>query len=86
MDQKLFAFWEYNGYPGFLGAEVIKMRGNGYVEVRGYQGMAFNPVKILPLAEGVELAKKLRDLGNNYSRELEQFNLLWKQKVDVLMK
>ena len=68
MDEKYYAFWKYNGIPNLLGGEVTEFKPNGQVSVKGYTGMLFYPVKVVPLAEGTAL-KRYLDQAERIYRE-----------------
>ena len=75
----LFAFWSYqysvsNGFEGVLGAEVTRMHGDGRVNVKGYTGMTFKPVRILPLKAGKDLMVKLETLQKEYIAAAKQLD------------
>jgi len=58
----LYAFWNHDQFPFFLGGEVAGFLPDGSVKIVGYGGHSFHPVKILPMEEGLELHQKLIDL------------------------
>lgn len=68
MDEKYYAFWKYNGIPNLLGGEVTEFKPNGQVSVKGYTGMLFNPVKVVPLDKGLAL-KRYLDQAERIYRE-----------------
>lgn len=84
-EMRLFAFWRYDTFPFFLGAEVLEVRDNGSVRVVGYNGMLFTPVKILPLSAGESLQANLKELEGEWREEMRETNARWRQKVTDLM-
>lgn len=68
---ELYAFWEYDTPPYVLGGVVTKIKDNGDVCVKGFNGSCFTPTQILPLDEG--LAKQMEiDLAmEKYNAALE---------------
>ena len=68
MDKKYYAFWRYDTVPYLLGGEVIEFKPNGQVSVKGYTGMLFNPVKVVPLDKGIVL-KRYLDQAEKIYRE-----------------
>ena len=56
-EDKLYAFWKYDRPPYVLGGVVTKIKDNGDVCVKGFDGSCFTPMQILPLEEG--LAKQM---------------------------
>lgn len=59
MDKKYYAFWKYDTVPYLLGGEVIEFKPNGQVSVKGYTGMLFKPVKVVPSSKGIQLKRDL---------------------------
>lgn len=84
LSTSLFAFWEYDKFPYVLGSEVLDMRPDGRVEVKGYAGFAFKPIKLLPLAAGRELCEKLGVLEEEYLTERATLTRKFKLKLDRL--
>lgn len=68
MNEKYYAFWKYDGIPYLLGGEVTEFKPNGQVSVKGYTGMLFYPVKVVPLDEGLAL-KRYLDQAERIYRE-----------------
>lgn len=68
MDKKYYAFWRYDTVPYLLGGEVTEFKPNGQVSVKGYTGMLFYPVKVVPLDEGLAL-KRYLDQAETIYRE-----------------
>ena len=69
--QTLYAFWNYDICPFMLGGEVKEIRPNGYVVIKGYMGMSFKPIAILPDQAGLDALKKIKDYQQQAS-ELER--------------
>ncbi len=54
---KMYAFWRYDLFPFIVGGEVITMLKDG--KVKTVCGIV-NPLKVLPLAGGLELAEYIK--------------------------
>ena len=80
VNQRLIAFWEYNGLPGFLYGEVTEFYAPDRVRVQNYPGMNFTPFKIVPwseeLEESLESIKELKTAHREHLRTLEHNFLL----------
>jgi hypothetical protein len=73
--QILYAFWKYDICPYMLGGVVERFRENGYVVPRGYSGMSFKPIAIIPDHNGADTLRLLEELKSEYStkeKELKQ--------------
>ena len=68
MNKRYYAFWKYDSVPNLLGGEVTEFKPNGQVSVKGYTGMLFYPVKVVPLDEGLAL-KRYLDQAERIYRE-----------------
>ncbi len=63
MKETLFAFWEYDQPPYFLGGTITKMYEDGTVETKEYgRGNCFTPVKIVPAQAGRAIKAKLDEI------------------------
>jgi hypothetical protein len=71
---KLYAFWSHSSHaPHFLlGGEVVNVQDDGCVEVKGYDGYAFQPTKIVSLKAGLEMKKELDNLEARYNQEITE--------------
>ena len=67
MQQKLYAFWEYDLCPYMLGGVVKEFTLSGKVRVKGYDGMAFKPIAILPEKSGRDALETLKELRYVYA-------------------
>lgn len=67
--QILFAFWKYDLPPYLLGGMIEEFKDDGFVKVKGYQGMKFRPIAILPGESGEAALREIRDLQGNYDLE-----------------
>jgi hypothetical protein len=87
MDQKLFAFWEYNGTHGstYLGAEVICFTPTGRVKAKGYDGMNFKPVAIFPFDKGEFLLEKISALDRELDSKIDALRISTAKKRDDLL-
>lgn len=65
--QKLYAFWDYDVCPYILGGVIIDFTFDGRVRIKGYQGMAFKPMAILPDEVGEEALLKIKELGFEFN-------------------
>lgn len=73
MNEKYYAFWKYDDIPYLLGGEVTEFKPNGQVSVKGYTGMLFYPVKVVPLDEGLAL-----------KRYLDQAEIIYREKHKLI--
>lgn len=69
--QTLYGFWYYDICPFMLGGIIEKFGEDGYIYPKGYRGMGFKPVAILPDDTGKEALKELKVLRYKWN-ELEQ--------------
>lgn len=72
MEERLYAFWEYDCPPYVLGGEVEELKDNGLVRIKGYRGMAFDPVKVVPYEEGIELEIQLSKQLEDYYKAVNE--------------
>ncbi len=81
--KKLYAFWRYTGFPGFLGGPVTDIRNDGKVETSNYgPGFLFKPVLIVPHDKGVALHTKLNDLQKRYETATEKLREEFKKMLN----
>lgn len=69
MKNKLYAFWKYDCPPYLLCGEVIEIKEDGSIRVKGYEGACFTKesvVKIVPIEKGIKLEKKLKKAMYKY--------------------
>jgi hypothetical protein len=87
MSSQFFAFWRYDhSYPYILGGSVTKMYSDGRVETKEYgPGTSFMPIKLLPLAQGKVLMKKIKALAHEESLALIDFHADWRYKLEELV-
>lgn len=84
MEKKYYAFWKYDSAPYLLGGEIEEFKSDGRVKIKGFTGMLFHPVKIVPLATGIKL-KKLLDIAEaNYSIKYQQIDRELKSVIDKI--
>jgi hypothetical protein len=63
MIPELFAFWDYDQYPYFMGGTVVNFTIDGRVITQEFgAGHTFKPVLIVPLEGGKEIAATLTAL------------------------
>ena len=88
MKNKEYAFWKYDQFPYVLGGEIsryVEFNGRQMVEVVSYgKGHWFKPIKILPLAEGLEIQKKLNILASERDQLLNNVNDLFETKLQAI--
>lgn len=82
--QREFVFWSYDLFPYMLGSELIELHDNGMAEPKGYGGMRFRPIKILPLKEGLEIHEEIVELKELRSTLLGQIEDLCQAKLDQI--
>jgi len=71
MNDKLYAFWEYDQPPYFLGGEISKMADDGSVETTEFgRGSYFTPVKIVPAATGRKIKQKLEEIKTTTNEQI----------------
>jgi len=65
------AFWKYDAFPQkMLCGEVDKFETEGCVSVKGYSGKMFEPIAILPFAEGKKYAEKFEEIKDEYTEKV----------------
>jgi hypothetical protein len=69
LQQTLYAFWGYDICPYVLGGEITEFTEKGNIRAKGYDGMAFKPIAILPGKTGKDALKLIRELQENYRLE-----------------
>lgn len=67
----LWAVWRYDQFPYYLCAQVEKFTPDGRVYVKGYTGMVFRPVTILPGKKGEDFRRYLTAARTVY-REMQE--------------
>lgn len=85
MEQKLFAFWEYDMHPYFLGGEVVGFTSKGNVRVVGYEGYVFTPVKILPYDEGKRIYDLIQENDEVMQKRIKDINEQNKKSITMLL-
>ena len=82
LKQELYAFWKYDQFPFVCCGTVTSMMSDGWVEIKEYgKGYLFNPIKIVPLEQGLKIKRELDALTVAYRKETEA---LHKSKVKQL--
>ncbi len=69
MENKLYAFWRYDRPPYLLCGEVVEIKEDGSIRVKGYGSACFTKesvVKIVPIEKGIKLEKKLKKAMYKY--------------------
>lgn len=83
--QALYAFWKYDHYPYHLGGELIQVLDSGRVRVKGYDGMTFTPIKIVPFEIGQKIKAELDKLRAAHATAHSEFENEWRSRAhDVL--
>ena len=71
-EQRLMAFWRYDIFPKvMLNAEVVEFHEGGYVSVKGYQGMRFIPIAVVPYEQGLEYSEEFEELKKEYNETVK---------------
>lgn len=84
MENKLYAFWEYDRPPYLLGDEVSQVHEDGSVSVVKYP-YRFNPVLIVPLEKGIKLQKKLNKANSKYKKIVDEATKELKDAVKAIV-
>lgn len=77
-DERLYAFWKYDSPPYVLGGEVLQIRKDGGVFVKGYDRYISSYFKkgaimaIMPYEEGVKLHEKLNNAERKYNLRIQK--------------
>lgn len=71
-DIKLFAIWKYDLAPYYLGGEVIELKEDGYVTIKGYNNCKFKYFKLYPLKEGEKIYELIVKASNIYREERDK--------------
>lgn len=74
MEQRLYAFWEYDKFPFLRGGEVEAFTMHGRVRVAKYPGFDLKPVLILPYQEGLIRQEILNELEAKYEKEQKELH------------
>ena len=82
-EKTLMAVWKYDLPPFYLAGEVTKMYKDGMVAIKGYNGMVFNPVKVLPYDQ--EKIKCIKDLQLEYALESKKLQQNIKTKAEDVL-
>jgi hypothetical protein len=80
--QQLYAFWKYDHYPYYLGGEILQVLDSGRVRVRGYDGMTFAPIKIIPAETGRKIKVELGELARAYTAASKMLEDEWRDRVN----
>lgn len=76
--QTLYAFWNYDLCPYVLGGIVTEFTESGKVRVKGYDGMAFKPIAIIPDQKGADALKLVKELRSKYDQEEKELKAKYK--------
>ena len=83
--QTLYAFWDYDLCPYMLGGELIEFTDTGNIRAKGYDGMSFKPIAILPGQTGKDALKLLKELRHNYSKQEKELKTRFKEAARGLV-
>ena len=82
-NQTLYAFWDYDLCPYMLGGVIQGFLSSGNVKVKGYDGMSFKPIAILPDDTGRKALARLRNLQDQYRIEEKEIKSKYKELARV---
>lgn len=82
-NQILYAFWDYDSCPYMLGGIIQGFLPSGNVKVKGYDGMAFKPIAILPDEAGKKALTKLKQLRYKYAEEEKKLKLEYQKLARI---
>ncbi len=86
MPAGLYAFWGYSSFPFLCSGPVTHMASDGRVFTDNYgRGFAFQPVKLLPVAAGLTLKARLKDLELERRAALKAFEAEYAAKLAALV-
>jgi len=83
--QTLYAFWDYDLCPYVLGGIVEEFTGSGKVRIKGYDGMAFKPIAIIPDQKGKDALKLLKELREKYAKEEKELKTRYKEIIQGII-
>ena len=83
--KKLFAFWRYDQFPYVLGAEIEYINDDGFVRAKGFGGMMFRPIKIVPIAAGEQINAKLKKLEADERYARGEHDRVWRDCVAFVL-
>ena len=81
--QVLYAFWDYDLCPYILGGIVTEFTGEGHVRAKGYDGMAFRPIAIIPDENGKRALARLQELRNEYAEKEKALKIDYKNRSRI---
>lgn len=68
--QEFYAFWEYDQFPFVLsGRAVDRTDKRGYIQVEGYDGLRFKPLRVIAGSRGRDLSEQLSQLRDDFRAE-----------------
>ena len=83
--KKLFAFWRYDQFPFVLGAEVEDIDDDGWVKAKGYDGMKFKPIKIVPAEVGEQISSLLKKLEADERHARREHDETWRSRAAMIL-
>ena len=81
-----YAFWKYDLPPYVLGAKAIKEYDDGLVAVQGFEGWRFEPIKVVPLEEGIRIKKEIDEANKIYQNDVKTLHRNLKNTVNKIIK
>lgn len=78
----LYAVWKYDQYPFYLCAQITEFKKNGRVAVKGYEGFAFNPIRILTAHDGEQFKKLIKGLEKDYKKAQQELQDAWLEQAE----
>lgn len=80
-NQILYAFWDYDLCPYMLGGIIQGFLSSGNVKVKGYDGMSFKPITILPDEAGRKALARLKEIRAEYDLNEKALKKTYKTKA-----
>lgn len=80
-NQILYAFWEYDLCPYMLGGIIQGFLSSGRVKAKGYDGMTFKPIAILPDEAGKKALARLKEIRAEYDLNEKALKKTYKLKA-----
>ena len=81
--QTLYAFWDYDVCPYMIGGIVEEFTGEGRVRVKGYDGMAFKPIAILPDEAGKKALNRLKEMRFEWAEAERALKTTYKSRARI---
>jgi len=79
----MYAIWKYDSFPYILTGKVIgEIDDDGYVEVKGYGGMRFKPIKLISEKNGKKVQELITNLRHEKREQDKKLNEKAKKEID----